>query len=285
MADPANPNPPPSNPAPGASGNPPPPRPDHIPEKFWDATKGAARVDDLAKSYAHLEQQFAKGKESYEAERLKARPEKPDGYAVALPKEGPVAEALAKAKLHIVDKMPDKPEAGVNHFVLDPKDPLLGFWREHAHKNGLSQDEFTAGVVQFAMAQAARGKAMPSDDQLREVAGRLRNEALGENAGKRFEHVVGQVKAIAGDQAVADLDLEFASPKAIEAIEKLLERAGAPAFSSEPAAAGVMSLDELRALQRTKEYIDGDPATVKKVQDGYRRLYPGEARPAFGGQR
>jgi hypothetical protein len=31
------------------------PRPDNIPEKFWDAEKGVTRVDELAKSYAELE--------------------------------------------------------------------------------------------------------------------------------------------------------------------------------------------------------------------------------------
>jgi hypothetical protein len=30
-------------------------RPDHIPEKFWDAEKGEVRVDELAKSYGELE--------------------------------------------------------------------------------------------------------------------------------------------------------------------------------------------------------------------------------------
>lgn len=30
-------------------------RPEHIPEKFWDAEKGTIKVDDLAKSYAELE--------------------------------------------------------------------------------------------------------------------------------------------------------------------------------------------------------------------------------------
>lgn len=35
-------------------------RPDHIPEKFWDAEKGVARWDDLAKSYAELEAKTSK---------------------------------------------------------------------------------------------------------------------------------------------------------------------------------------------------------------------------------
>lgn len=32
-----------------------PQRPEHVPEKFWDAEKGVVRSDDLAKSYAELE--------------------------------------------------------------------------------------------------------------------------------------------------------------------------------------------------------------------------------------
>ncbi|MCM0018813.1 MAG: hypothetical protein NBV67_02365 [Tagaea sp.] len=255
-----------------------------MPEKFWDAKTGQPNVEALAKSYTHVEQQFGKGREAFEAERLKARPEKPEGYALAIPEKHPAAEALAKAKIKIVDKAPEKAEPGVEtYFVLDPKDPLFGFWREHAHKNGLSQDDFAAGVAQFVQAQAGRGKGLPSDEQMRGAAERLRATELGENAAKRFEHVVGQVKAIAGDSAVADLDLEFASPKAIASLEKLLARAGAPAFSPEAApAAGAPSIDELRALIRSPEYQKGDPETVKKVAEGYRRHYPGEAKPNFG---
>ena len=33
----------------------PPVRPDHVPEKFWDAEKGVVRTDDLIKSYGELE--------------------------------------------------------------------------------------------------------------------------------------------------------------------------------------------------------------------------------------
>lgn len=40
-----------------------PQRPEHIPEKFWDAEKGEVRVDDMAKSYAELEKNRSKPKE------------------------------------------------------------------------------------------------------------------------------------------------------------------------------------------------------------------------------
>lgn len=266
--------PPPSAPSGGGAGNPPPQRPEYLPEKFWDAKTGQPNVEALAKSYTHVEAQFGKGREAFEAERLKARPEKPEGYALAIPEKHPAAEALAKAKIKIVDKAPEKPEDGVEtYFVLDPKDPLLGFWRAHAHKNGLSQDDFADGLAQFVQVQAGRGKGLPSEEQMRGAAERLRAAELGENAAKRFEHVVGQVKAIAGESAVADLDLEFASPKAIASLEKLLARAGAPAFSPEAApAAGAPSLDELRKLQADPNYWK-DPALQKKVTEGFKRLH------------
>src|SRR5690606_2101635 len=41
--------------APTPSAGDKPQRPDHIPEKFWDAATGAVRVEELVKSYAELE--------------------------------------------------------------------------------------------------------------------------------------------------------------------------------------------------------------------------------------
>jgi len=42
-------------------------RPEHIPEKFWDAEKGEARYEELAKSYAELEAKLA-GKDKDKAD-------------------------------------------------------------------------------------------------------------------------------------------------------------------------------------------------------------------------
>lgn len=55
----------------------PPQRPDHIPEKFWDAEKGEIRVEDLAKSYAELEKTLS--------QRQQQQPQKPakDGDGTA----------------------------------------------------------------------------------------------------------------------------------------------------------------------------------------------------------
>lgn len=61
--------------APGAA----PARPDFIPEKFWDAEKGAPRLEDMAKSYSELER-FRMGRTERVPEDY-ALPKAFEGYA------------------------------------------------------------------------------------------------------------------------------------------------------------------------------------------------------------
>jgi hypothetical protein len=84
-------------------------RPDHIPEKFWDAQTGKVRVDDVLKSYNELERKLREGKPAEQnAEKpnedadpkkltLERKPEeKADG-------DNPVASALEAAGLSFKD--------------------------------------------------------------------------------------------------------------------------------------------------------------------------------------
>ena len=75
-------------------------RPDEVPEKFWDAERGAIRVEALLKSYRELERKLSArfappGADAPEEERLRFRramgvPDTADGLVVA-------AEARADA--------------------------------------------------------------------------------------------------------------------------------------------------------------------------------------------
>lgn len=76
-------------------------RPDHIPEKFWDAEKGVARVDEMAKSYAELEKARSAPKEEprapapepkVNADGTIEKPPEPEAPAPA-----PLAEAVQAA--------------------------------------------------------------------------------------------------------------------------------------------------------------------------------------------
>jgi hypothetical protein len=128
--------------------NQPPARPDDVPEKFWDSEKGAVRTDLVLKSYGDLEKKLTGGKgldalteeikTGLEAERLKSRPEKPDGYKLQVP-EGAVPEGV--------------------QFDFDDKHPLVGWWRERAHAMGLSQADFDAGVAQYIQGEVGKLQA------------------------------------------------------------------------------------------------------------------------------
>lgn len=57
----------------------PPGRPDFIPEKFWDAEKGEARLEEIAKAHANAEKQLGK------LRREKKGPDVPEKYELKLP--------------------------------------------------------------------------------------------------------------------------------------------------------------------------------------------------------
>lgn len=110
-----------------------PQRPEHIPEKFWDAEKGEVRVDDLAKSYAELEKSKAKPAEKSEAEMT-------DEEKAAKADADKLAAATATALAEHRQKMTDKMLAG-EAFADEDYAPLekLGLSREDV-------DTFAAGL-------------------------------------------------------------------------------------------------------------------------------------------
>lgn len=93
-------NPPPSGPT----------RPDHIPEKFWDAEKGEVRVEALAKSYGELEKSRSAPKEEpvEGAEAAPAEPSKDGKIEKPKPAEGepevsPLTELLGKVQTEFAE--------------------------------------------------------------------------------------------------------------------------------------------------------------------------------------
>lgn len=68
-------------------------RPAHIPEKFWDAEKGEARWDDLAKSYSELEKRQPKTEETPAAEGESEGEEQAPGTKIERKEDKPEGEA------------------------------------------------------------------------------------------------------------------------------------------------------------------------------------------------
>lgn len=216
-----------------------PERPDYIPEKFWDAEKGAPNIENLAKSYAELEKgrhNVDELKAKWEEERLAARPEAPDDYQL------PENELLD----------PDQLAAS----------PVVRLWREAAHEAGLGQKQFEGVLNRYAETEIAR---------LKEQA-KAELEALGDNGKQRADAVGLWAKQAFKDEAEYDAILQVGSTAAgVKALERLMQASKESGLL--PEGDGAVdegdTLEDIRALMNTREYWDPkdrDPKVVARVE-------------------
>lgn len=280
-AVPAPSNPPPASNAPplpaALNSAPPAQRPEYVEERHWDAATGAVKVEDLAKSYREARTAISKGVDGYKAELLKNRPAAADAYSMAMPKEGKLAERLAKSNLVILTEKPGadfKPEAGKQYFTVNAADPLLAHWRKVAFEAGMSQEQFAEGLATYAESLAAK---QPTAAQT-EAAQAAEFAKLGDNGQQRAAHVWGRLQAALGAEAASALDGEITTAAGIMALEALLEKAGEPRFSAPAAGGGTQSADALRA-ELAKLQADYNtywsPAVQARVGEIMKQLHPG----------
>jgi hypothetical protein len=245
-------------------------------------------VDALARSYTELAHRFAKGKETLmpqiraeiEAERRRGCPSTPDAYALKVPDKGPLADAVQRLNLVLLDRHPGaefRPDPGKRYFVVDPQHPMLAFWRATAHRAGLSQDAFMQGVVAYVESELAR---QPSEETL--AAQRQTEWAkLGPHGEARAAHAWRKLTALVGEERASALEGFIQDARAIEAVEMLLERTGEPRFSA--GAGGGMDADDLKAeadkLIGSSDYYS-NPAKQARVAAIFKKLYPGQIRAA-----
>ena len=82
-------------------------RPDYIPEKFWDAQKGEAKIDQLAISYANLEKAFSSKQQAPKKPGADATPEQQAQYFAELRKYTGAPEKPEDYGLKAPDKLPE----------------------------------------------------------------------------------------------------------------------------------------------------------------------------------
>lgn len=82
-------------------------RPDFIPEKFWDAQKGEAKIDQLAISYANLEKAFSSKSQAPKKPGADASPEDQAKYFADLRKFTGAPEKPEDYGLKAPDKLPE----------------------------------------------------------------------------------------------------------------------------------------------------------------------------------
>ena len=209
-------------------------RPDYLPEKFWNAEEGSPNLEGMAKSYSELEKKFSQRasslKEELQAELAQERaegvPESADGYEMTMP------------------EIPNMPEGWDVEMQND--DPMLQWWRETAHSQGMTQEQFQDGVNKYF--DLHFGSLPDRDAEL---------QILGENAQARIDRVdmwlnanldEGEYNAIADFAVTAD---------AIQVLEKIIgiqqSEPDLSGFAGEPTM-GNTSEDKLRQMMDDPRY-------------------------------
>ncbi len=212
-------------------------RPDHIPEKFWDPDGEQVRVDDMARSYSQLERKLhGLGK----AGRLV--PDKAGDYQITVPEDLLTPDPDVNAKLH-----------------------QAGFTQRQAQ---LVYDLATERLAPLVRDMAADTVA---DAERRKVA----EEFGGED---KFQRLAPRIS----NWGKANLpphvfDALSSSAQGIHAMHQMMQSEepilGGPGQTPKP---GMSEVDLKRMMDDPKYWRDRDPAVFRRVEDGFRRLYPDE---------
>lgn len=174
------------------------PRPDYIPEKFWDADGEEPKVEELGRGYLELERYVGKKRDEireevvnqYNQELNVNRPEAADKYVASFSEESPF------------HKVQDD---------IDYEDPLIKLWQETSYKAGLSQNEFSTGVETYLT------NSIPQVDQQAELA------KLGENGVARMEAVEMWASKNLEEHEYNAMAAMATSAESIMALEKLMK--------------------------------------------------------------
>jgi hypothetical protein len=229
------------------------PRPEYVPEKFWNVDKGEINMEEFGKSYTNLEKYVGGKKEELreqivdelQQEAIAERPEKVEGY-----------------------ELPKLPE-GVTEEIVNAN-PMTDWWKNFCYENAYDQETFEEGVNKYVDMYV--GNQIDVDAE---------KEKLGENADARLDAVNNwastfftpeQYEAISGSLGQ--------SVDGIEALEKMMNAnkqtiSNAQNFTQPERP---LTLEDVRSMMKDKRYFDPkerDESYVRKVDDAFARLYRG----------
>ena len=204
-------------------------------------------VDDLAEAYKSLESKLGakeediriKLLEELQADAYEGRPESSGDY-----------------------QLPD----GIDESLAVDNE-LLEWWSNHAFENGYSQEEFEHGIEMYAQA------VMGNQPDLEAEAAKL-----GENASARIEAASAFASKFFPESALPAIERMCESHEGIVALEHIMEAMQDGEFSGDTQKAEVLNEAALRSMMNDPRYhsmTQRDPAFVKQVDEGFRKLYGG----------
>ena len=221
-------------------------RPDWLADKFWNPDLKAPRTEMLGKAYNELEGKIRGKTEDFKEEiRLEMISNAPEKYEVNL------SEDL---------KIPDNVELD---FTED--DPLVSWFFGFAKENGMTQS-----VVDKALNEYVGIELAGMTDMNAEIA------KLGDHGQDRMLRVHNWLESKLSDTQFAAINPLLSSADQVEALEVLMKTAGPADFDGDSGGES-LTLEELREMQNDPRYHrEKNPAFIKKVSDGYARLYKGQ---------
>ena len=262
----------------------PPARPVFIPEKFWDGGAGRVRVEDLAKSYRALEQKLGRMAEMRRAEADGTSPHAPEPLRDPVPDSAspgaPHAEDADAAEIapdaQSADGLDTRVPASPEDYAVRVSHPWLERDAEidrllHAAGFNQTQAQLVYDLAAERVVPVIAGMAAEYEKKM--AQGRLEAHFGGP---ERFAAIARQVKGW-GERHLPPALFETlsATPDGIAALHHMM-RGGEPRFLAGDAPAAGPSQNELDALVRDPRYWrDHEPDLVKRVEEGFRRLYPG----------
>lgn len=217
---------------------PPSDRPEWLPEKY-------KTPEDLAKGYKELESKIG-AKEEDLRNRI-------------------IQELEEKA---FSDRPADKgdyqlPESIDESMAVDNE--LLSWWAEHSFENGFSQAEFEKGIEMYA--KAVQG----SQPDLAEEA-----KKLGDNASARIQSASAFANKFFPEAALPAIERMCETHEGIIALEAIMEAVRDGGYSNETSSPDRISDSALREMMQDERYWNPskrDRDYVKKVEEGFAKLY------------
>jgi hypothetical protein len=234
------------DPAKPIGGSDPEGRPDWLPEKFWNEDLKAPRAEVMAKSFTELENKLRSKTDDLKAEILEEmRASAPEEYEVNLSDEL---------------KIPDNVE-----LDLTKEDPLVSWFFDFAKENGFSQETVDKALNEYVKIEM---------ENMTDVQAEI--EKLGDHGQDRLLRVHNWLESRLTEDQFAAINPLLSSAAQVEALESLMKTSGPANFDGD-GAGKPLTLEELREMQNDPRYHrDKDPAFIKKVEEGYRRLYKGQ---------
>ena len=229
------------------------PRPDYIPEKFWNTEKNEVNMEEFGKSYTNLEK-YVGGKreelrdqivDELQQEAIADRPESVEGYELPKLPEG-VTEELVNAN------------------------PMTDWWRNFCYENAYDQEVFEDGVNKYVDMYV--GNQVDIDAE---------KEKLGENADARLNAVNNWASSVFSPEQYEAISSTLGqSVDGIEALEKMMNMnkqtiSNAQNFTQPERP---LTIEDVRSMMKDKRYFDPkerDESYVRKVDDAFARLYRG----------